>query len=100
MPFVSENTQYGVFFELHETAEDAVDHLLREVGSDYSDDFWASDDGESIIENSRSSLDFSLRIYPSVADAVKSQVDLDLETLPAVLRSIADAVDRFYAVEA
>lgn len=100
MTYVSENT-YGevIEFRLHETREDAVSWVLGELPSDYDGDFWASEDGRQIERSSRG-LDFTVEVFDSVEEAISSQLSLDDEALPRVLRSIADAVEAFYAVEA
>ena len=97
MAYVSVNTQHGWSYELHETAQEAVAHLLHEVGSDYANDFWASDDGQSIIQSDSSCLDFGLYIFPSEEAALKDLHDMDFEALPHALRVLADAIETFYA---
>ena len=99
MPYVSEST-YGevIEFRLHETREDAVSYVLGELPSEYDGDLWASKDGRE-IERSIRGLDFTVDVFDSVEEAICSQLNLDEETLPHILRSIADAVEVFYAVK-
>ena len=99
MAYVSEST-YGevIEFRLHETREDAVSCVIRGLPSDYDKDFWASENGREIKRSSRG-LDFTVDVFDSVKEAIDSQMGLDEEALPRVLRSIADAVEAFYADE-
>lgn len=92
--FISEITKNGVKFTAHETAEEAVTFILDYLGSDYEKDFWASEDGKELIANTGSRLDFSAAVYNSAEAAIRANSGLDEDDLPAVLRILADAVEK------
>lgn len=94
MPFVSENTKNGIDFRLHDTAEEAVRYLLDEIGPDYADKFWASDDGLR-IERAPGMTDFNITVHNSIRSAAAAQMDLDLVAIPFALRALAEAVETY-----
>ena len=90
---ISYTSRNGFEFKAHATRKDAVEYLLGGLNGDYGKDFWSSDDGEKIVENPHSSLDFGLVIYNSPEEALA-----DLECLDDDIRDeVVDAVNRAVA---
>ena len=94
--FVSETTYGELKFMLHATREEAVEHLLNEIGPDYANKFWASKDGKN-IERSSHFLDFGICVYENIAEAISGQLSSDHDVLSISLRRIADAIDAWEA---
>jgi hypothetical protein len=83
-------------FTIFSTRKEAVEHILGELGSDYANDFWASDDGESIEEAGRKMVDFTVDIFDSIADLSSSLwAGADTEVVIIELRELANAIEIF-----
>jgi len=90
--FIAENTKHHTefAFAVHASAAEAVSCILADLGEDYRNRVYASNDGQTIIAGS--GLDFTVAVYPSAKAAIEAQVDLDDGAMPAVLRALADAI--------
>ncbi len=84
-------TKNGFDFSAHETARAAVSYIINDLGDDYAERIWASDDGEKI--EGPGSTNFIVAIYPSESAAVVSLRDYDPEVMVVGLRALAEAIE-------
>ena len=93
MTIIAINTKDGYNVSAHTSRKAAVKAVLSDLGNDYADRFWASEDGTKIVESTQGMRDFGVAIYDSVDDAIKGETQhADEDAVEGISKAILAAV--------